>query len=62
MGKLVFICPTSGREIDTGIEVDPVSFNGLRAEQLGCPACLEVHRLWEIKAWVADNARPDAAE
>lgn len=54
VGTLCFVCPTSGREVDTGIDVDPQSFGGLRGEQLGCPDCLEVHQLSQIKAWVAD--------
>ena len=55
MGTLCFICPRSGREVDTGIELDLGSFASLRAEQLGCPDCLGVHRIIEIKAWVRDK-------
>ena len=62
MGTLRFVCPTKGCEVDTNIEVDPASFKGLYGEQLGCPECLEVHRLSEIKAWVSDNAPPEPAE
>ena len=29
MGILVFVCPTSGREVFTGLEIDPASFQGL---------------------------------
>ena len=28
-------------------------------EQLGCPECLEVHRLSKIKAWVSDTSPPN---
>lgn len=55
MGTLRFVCPTKGCEVDTNIEVDPASFKGLYGEQLGCPECLEVHRLSKIKAWVSDR-------
>ena len=55
MGTLCFVCPTNGREVDTGIEVDNVSFATLYAEQLGCPECLEVHELSRIDAWVTDK-------
>jgi len=58
---LHFICPTSGRQVDTGIEVDPISFESLRAEQLGCPECLEVHRFSEIKSWVGKSEPPQEA-
>jgi hypothetical protein len=52
MGTLCFICPVSGREVDTGIELDMGGFDSLRAEPLGCPECLGVHRIGAIKAWV----------
>jgi hypothetical protein len=58
MGTLCFVCPTNGREVDTGIEVDNVSFTTLYAEQLGCPECLEVHEVSRIDAWVTDEAHP----
>jgi len=29
MGTLVFVCPTTGQEVSTGIEVDRTSFKGL---------------------------------
>ena len=62
MGTLRFVCPKSGLEVDTGIEVDPVSFNGLYRERLGCPECLDVHQLSETKAWVDDQLPPSPAE
>jgi hypothetical protein len=55
MGRLCFVCPASGREVDTGIELDLESFDTLYGEPLGCPECLRVHRLGEIKAWVRDK-------
>jgi hypothetical protein len=60
LGTLCFVCPANGRVVDTGIEVDQDSFTSLDREQLGCPECLEIHRLAEIKAWVSDKI--DAAE
>ena len=33
MGTLGFVCPTTGREVDTGIEVDRLSFTSLHSEQ-----------------------------
>ena len=59
MGTLRFICPKSAREVDTGIEVDPVSFGGLYRERVGCPECLGMHQLSEIEAWVADQLPSD---
>ena len=59
MGTLRFVCPISGCEVDTGIEVDPLSFRSLRAEQLGCPECLEIHQLSSISVWIAERSPPD---
>jgi hypothetical protein len=55
MGTLCFVCPATGREVDTGIELDPVSFASLRGEQLGCPDCLGVHQIAGMKAWVREE-------
>ena len=49
-------------EVDTGIEVDSLSFTSLHSEQLGCPECLETHQLSLIKVWVAEMGPPEAAE
>jgi hypothetical protein len=59
MGRLCFVCPASGREVDTGIELDLESFDTLYGEPLGCPECLRVHRLGEIKAWVREKPKFD---
>ena len=59
MGTLCFVCPTSGREVDTGIDVDPLSSNSLRGEQLGCPECLEVHQLSNIEPGCLTKPRPN---
>jgi len=40
MGTLGFVCPTTGREVDTGVEVDSLSFTSLHGEQLGSPRVL----------------------
>ena len=60
MGTLGFVCPTIGREVDTGIEVDSLSFTSLYGEQLGCPECLEAHQLHpsDQSPWLV---RPGAA-
>ena len=62
MGTLCFVCPATGREVDTGIELDPVSFASLRSEQLGCPDCLGVHQITGIKAWVREQPRFDLVD
>ena len=51
-GTLRFVCPDGGHEVDTGILIDPISLDAIRGEQLGCPECLGVHHLSQIKTWV----------
>lgn len=50
-------CPVTGQPIDTGIEVDDVSFVRLPnfASKIFCPHCKEEHDWTKAKAWVADR-------
>ena len=36
MGALVFVCPTTGHEIVTELEIDPATYKGLLAN-IKCP-------------------------
>ena len=52
MGTLVFVCPNSGREVFTGLEIDSASFQGLpklRAE-INCSDCGGTHNLFEVRS------------
>lgn len=62
MGTLYFVCPASGRNVNTGIEVDRTSFGSIRGERLGCPECFETHQLSHIKVWIADRGLPEPVE
>ena len=58
MGVLVFVCPTSGHEVVTGIEIDPASYQGLKHEtvEIKCSACGLSHNFFQIETrWVDDN-------
>ena len=52
MGTLVFICPATGQEVSTGIEMDGATLIGLRNEQVRCPHCAQPHSLSDIRAWI----------
>ena len=52
MGTLVYVCPTTGDEVLTGIEMRPETLESLRAETVRCPYCLQVHPLGVIRAWL----------
>jgi hypothetical protein len=45
MAELIFRCPTSGIDIETGIETDPDTRSQIRLFRLRllCPACGESH-------------------
>jgi hypothetical protein len=59
MGTLVFVCPTSGREVFTGLEIDPASFEGLRKvlAEIKWADCGGTHNLFEVESRLADDAR-----
>ena len=63
MGTLVFVCPTSGHEVSTGVEVDRSSYRKLSRTKTAifCPRCRESHKLSVIWAWLA-NETPLARE
>ena len=62
MGALFFVCPTTGREVSTGIEIDPTSYRGLPTEftEITCPVCNETHNLSNVRPHVSDvDAEPN---
>ena len=60
MGTLVFVCPTSGREVFTGLEIDPESFDGLSKvlAEIKCPDCGGTHNLFEVESRLVDSSTP----
>jgi hypothetical protein len=54
MSALLFVCPMSGGEISTGIEIDPVSFHQ------GLPPL--VHNLFNVGARLADETTGEGLE
>ena len=57
MGTLVFVCPTSGREVFTGLEIDPASFQGISKvlAEIKCPDCGGAHNLFEVESRLVDD-------
>jgi hypothetical protein len=57
MGTLVFVCPTSGREVVTGLEIDVVSFQGLPKvlADIKCSECGDIHNLLEVDARLVND-------
>ena len=54
MGILSFVCPSTGREVSTGIDIDAGSFTSLptRLTQITCPYCNDHHTLSTIRSWL----------
>jgi hypothetical protein len=63
MGTLVFVCPTDGQQVSTGIELDRSSFKSLprTKTEILCPRCREKHLLSRLWAWLDSNA-PEGTE
>jgi hypothetical protein len=57
MAPLKFICPRSGNEVDTGLDLDAQSFASLPREttELSCPHCDEPHLLAGVSAWLGER-------
>ena len=57
MGTLIFVCPTTGQHVSTGVEIDRSSFKSLPRTKtsISCPRCRESHLLSRIWAWLDSN-------
>ena len=61
MGTLVFVCPTPGREVSTGVEVDRSNFRKLSRTKTAifCPRCrMGVDAEWCTSPAIASMSRP----
>lgn len=59
MGELVFLCPKSAREIESGISTDPASLSGSQRKliYLECPHCNELHIFKISDRWIDKYSR-----
>ena len=66
MGTLVFVCPTTGHEASTGVEVDRSNYERLSRTKTAifCPHCRKNHMLSVIWAWLVSEVRevPDESK
>ena len=64
MGTLVFVCPTTGHEVSTGVEVDRSNYKRLSRTKTAifCPRCRKNHILSMVWAWLASEVSEAAAE
>ena len=56
MPTLSFMCPVTGKVVDTGINLDAASFARLPRDstELGCPPCNKPHLLAGVSAWLGE--------
>jgi hypothetical protein len=57
MGTLVFVCPTTGHEVSTGVEIDRSNYKSLSRTKTSvfCPRCRKSLMLAAIWAWLVDE-------
>jgi hypothetical protein len=61
MGVLFFVCPQSGQEVSSNIDIDADSFRGLPPvlSDIKCPDCGELHNLFNVATRLSDEvAKP----
>ena len=59
MGTLVFVCPTTGLEVFTGLEMDHSTFADLPSvlPDIRCPHCPKPHELSRRAARLVEGAK-----
>jgi hypothetical protein len=62
MGALFFVCPATGREIASGLELDPQSYESLPngATEIRCPECQRTHQLSEVHARLGSDGESES--
>jgi hypothetical protein len=56
MAMVMISCPNTGRDVPTGIETDPSSFESFdAAAPIRCPVCGRDHAWSKTNAWLAGS-------
>jgi hypothetical protein len=55
MSAIIFTCPETGREVSTGIDIDPETYGTLlyKVTEINCPVCKHHHTLANVHARLA---------
>jgi len=48
MGTLIFVCPATGEEVSTGLEMDLPTLQRLELGRVYCPHCRQQHQMASI--------------
>ena len=54
MGTLFFVCPATGIEVSTGIQMELATLQQLELAKIYCPHCRQPHQMAGIEYWLAD--------
>ena len=54
MGTLIFVCPATGEEVSTGLEMDLPTLQRLELGRVYCPHCRQQHQMTGIPYWLAE--------
>jgi hypothetical protein len=60
MGALVFICPATGEEVSTGIQMDISTLSQLELAKIYCPHCQQPHNMFGVEYWLSQLELPTA--
>jgi hypothetical protein len=52
MGTLMFVCPATGIEVSTQVEMDRETLARLSIELVYCPHCRQAHQFAGIQSWI----------
>jgi len=58
MGTLTFVCPATGVEVSTGLEMDSRDLENLELSKIFCPHCRQFHQMAGIAYWLSGFAKP----
>ena len=58
MGTLVFVCPATGEEVSTGIEMDLATLSQMDVAKVYCPHCRQPHQMVCIEYWLSQVDEP----
>jgi uncharacterized protein YbaR (Trm112 family) len=54
MGTLTFVCPATGTEVSTGLEMDSHDLESLELSKIYCPRCRQLHQMAGIPYWLSE--------
>ena len=54
MGTLIFVCPATGEEVSTGLEMDLPTLQRLELGRVYCPHCRQAHQMAGLQYWLTE--------